>query len=116
MTDMYLLFEWTEEREAKMHLGIFTSIEKAKAAALISWKNDGKQRGATEEELEEFTLNWADEKFGTIGTRSGPEDEDLTDLNDEQPYEIEVFQLDLISTAGEYNQETRSYDVEIHTL
>lgn len=116
MTDMYLLFEWTEEREAKMHLGIFTTVEKAKDAALISWKNDGKQRGATEDELEEFTIDWAEEEFGTIGTRNGADDEDLTDLNDEQPYEIEMFQLDRISVHGEYDMATRQYDMEHHDL
>lgn len=32
---MYLLFEWTEEREAKIHHGIYSTPEKAREAAAL---------------------------------------------------------------------------------
>jgi hypothetical protein len=113
MTDMYLLFEWTEEREAKMHLAITSSVEKAKKAAELSWKNDGRDRGATDEELEQFHVEWEEHEFGTIGMKKGPEDEDLVYRYDgDVPYEIELFVLDEISLATDYDVDNHKVILE----
>lgn len=123
MTDMYLLFEWTEEREAKMHLGIFTSIEKAKAAAEKLWKHELiDDRGAEEHEIDAEPLNWTPHRHGDgwTGEKKELADPDLVNRYDvEVPYDIEVFTVDTVSIWSRVkNEETGRYESvrEVHEL
>jgi len=95
---MFLLFEWTTEREAKMHLGIYSTEEKAKAAAQLYWAQELKDRGAEESEIGE--LIWDGDSEYLIGHKELAEgaDEDLQYTSDEEcPYDIEKLYVDVVA-------------------
>lgn len=95
---MFLLFEWTEEREAKMHLGIYSSADKARAAAQLYWAQELKDRGADEPEIGELIWD-GDARYliGHKGLADGVEDEDLLYTSDEDcPYDIEELYVDAV--------------------
>ena len=94
---MFLLFEWTEEREAKMHIGIYSTEEKAKAAAQLAWANELKDRGAEPHEV--GNLEWkSDGGFLTGWKRlADGADEDLVYVADADcPYDVEALPLDFV--------------------
>lgn len=102
MTDMFLLFEWTEEREAKMHLGIYSSMEKAQAASQVYWEHEQKERGAEPSEMgpvvwEVTSSSLGEEFYHGRKTLAPGADPDLADRNDEEcPFDIEKFELDTV--------------------
>lgn len=104
---MFLLFEWTEEREAKMHVGIYSTEEKAKKAAQLDWENTLKVRGAEPHEIAELEWDTLGGEF-LVGNKriADGADEDLLYSSDEDcPYDIETLFLDAV---GIYNYKTRT--------
>lgn len=96
---MYLLFEWTEEREAKMHIGIYSTQEKAQVAAQMDWEQTLRDRGAEDHEIAD--LEWEITPDFCIGKKrvnveeGSEESENLMYIDDpDLPYDIEGFQLD----------------------
>ena len=106
---MFLLFEWTEEREAKMHLGIYSTEEKAQAAAQLYWKKELEERGAEPHEIAELVWDKGDtfligKKKIAVGA-----DEDLLYSSDEDcPYDVETLFVD---AAVHYDWKTREQEV-----
>lgn len=72
---MYLLFEWTEERESKNHVGIYSTVEKAKAAGELSHGDE---------------LEWVEENWSSSPVWRGDKPYD-----DDYPYEIDEFEVDV---------------------
>jgi hypothetical protein len=83
-TTVYLLFQWTDEREAKSHIGIYSSIEKAKAAAQLDCNSEAKQHHEPAEELA-----WATGAGDLSAIAWWHENED------DGLYDIESFELDV---------------------
>ena len=86
---MYLLYEWTEEREGKVHFGIYSTVEKAKTAAQRLYES----QDWLHEDLPEGTyykLEWKNECTGISGWKNGDGD---------YPYDIEEFEVDTYTTA-----------------
>lgn len=86
---VFLLFEWTEEREAKNHIGVFTTLKKAQQAAQRSWEEDQRADGEEAGELE-----WKDlAAHGSPDIYWGEKPEN--EYMDESPFEINTFELDV---------------------
>lgn len=92
---MYLLFEWTEEREGKNHVGIYSTLEKAQAAAELSHGDE---------------LEW--KELGGDAIRSWYAEKDE---NDDFPYEIEEFEVD-VYTEYRWGPGTDNPTVRRHEL
>lgn len=73
---VYLLFEWTEERESKIHYGVFSTAEFAKARADLEALD-----------CEEGPLDWDEWEGCWTG-------EKFDGLTQDYPYEIIEFELD----------------------
>jgi hypothetical protein len=93
MTKMYLLWEWTEEREAKIHHGIFSAREKAEAAALERLRRDIIEIGGEPDEVAEAQVNWDE----GLGVKVLPEDSEEWMDDENTPYEIEEFEVDTLT-------------------
>lgn len=99
---MYLLFEWTEEREGKNHVGIYSTVEKAKKAAELAYKESGDHDDLPEGDYHE--LEWD----GLVGTKSSGYEQDF-------PYDIEEFEVDMY-TSYKYGPGTDNPTMEVHEL
>ncbi len=74
---MYLLWEWTEEREGKILHGIFSTVGKAKAAAELSDENE---------------VSWSEDGGGLVGYS-------MSEFADsDYPFEITKFEVDTYTT------------------
>lgn len=91
---MYLLWEWTEEREGKVFHGIYSTPEKAKAAAELSDENEIKWSGDYDELIGFSTSEFADGDY---------------------PFEISKFEVD-IYTAYKYGPGTDNPTITRHEL
>lgn len=103
---MYLLWEWTEEHEGKMHHGIFSNHEKAKVAAETNYKKTGDHDDLPEGEFNE--LEWEETVKGLVGTKMG-------DYESDYPYEIETFEID-VYYVEEFDEEAREWKTVRHEL
>jgi hypothetical protein len=97
---MYLLYEWTEERESKMHIGIYSTMEKAQAAAEMNYREEGDHDDLPEGDYHE--LKWEKSRESVDGYKHGSYEKDY-------PYSIEEFEVD---TYVVYDFSGTSYDVK----
>lgn len=117
MTNMYLLWEWTEEREAKIHHGIFSTPEKAKQAAQLDYESNFDPWDLEDEEAEKWeegdpipALAWSVLSYSDdlTGEKPGPRSGDT-------PYQITEFEVD-IYTVYSYGPGTENPSKKRHTL
>lgn len=87
---VYLVWEWTEEREAKIHHAICSTLDKAKDAAQRLWDDECTLRGDPTSPLTwkpsgPLSDSWAGEK----GQGGYQYDADV-------PFEVEPFEIDVL--------------------
>ncbi len=120
---VYLLFEWTEERESKIHIGVYSTFEKAQAASQLSWMQELTDRGAEPDQIGPVvwasktnavgqTYHWGRKTLSsTVAAGSEEAENILYSDDDETPYEIEEFEFDVFWQRGE--QKPGSYEYEV---
>jgi hypothetical protein len=89
---VYLVWEWTEEREAKIHHAVCSTLDKAKDAAQRLWDDECTLRGDPTSPLTwkpsgPLPDSWAGEKGQ--GNSPGYQDDDV-------PFEVEPFEIDVL--------------------
>lgn len=92
---VYLVWEWTEEREAKIHHAICSTLDKAKDAAQRLWDDECTLRGDPTS-----ALDWKPSRLplppdawvGEKGQRNNPGFYDDNDV----PFEVEPFEIDVL--------------------
>jgi hypothetical protein len=95
MTTMYLVFQWTDERESKIHIAICSTLEKAKAAAQLD--TDGQREGwfSGTADAASVPLDWKTYPDPSeTGTYADP-----GFGQDNRIYEIEEYELDVYRNA-----------------
>src|SRR4051812_49224532 len=103
MTTLYLLFEWTEERESKNHIGIFSTLDKAKQAAQLTFDAEG----GDAEGVEGFQLEWK-MLDSDSGSTQWYAPQGSARHNAEYPYEIDEFTLDKLHLT-EFDEAVRKW-------
>jgi hypothetical protein len=95
-TKMYLAFQWTDEREAKEIIGVFSSAAKAQAACQLDTDANRANYFKGDPEAEPVPLEWETD---------GPDDlhADPGFGGEDRVYEIEEHELNIYKT-GEYDR------------